>query len=78
MLPGCTHESCRNLCAKDRGMNVTCYLVDEHGIVVLSTMQHLFPPFFKDRGSPMGQPLYKVIYFLFYFLIKDISSIAIF
>ncbi len=60
MLPGCKHESCRNLCSRTRHMNVTCYLVDENGIVVLSTMERLLPRFFKERDTPMGQPLYKV------------------
>lgn len=60
MLPGCQHESCKNLCSKNRGMNVTCYLVDEHGIVILSTMERLLPRMYKDRETPMGKPLYKV------------------
>ena len=60
MLPDCTHHTCKNLCSEQRAMNVTCYLVDEHGIVVLSTMQRLLPKFFKERETPMGQPLYKV------------------
>ena len=62
MLPDCKHESCRNLCSRRRGMNVTCYLVDEHGIIVLSTMEHLLPKFYKvqQRDTPMGKPLQQV------------------
>lgn len=60
MMPGCEHESCRNLCSRNRGMNVTCYLVDEHGIIVLSTMERLLPKFYKERDTPMGKPLQQV------------------
>jgi hypothetical protein len=59
--PGCNDASCKNLCSPERGMNLTCYLVDEHGIVVLATerqseskVNRLF------REPAMGQPLYKV------------------
>ncbi len=55
--PPCHHHTCRNLCSATRGMNVTCYLVDEHGTVVMSTIERLF----KTAKEPvMGQPLYKV------------------
>ena len=57
MAPNCNQNSCRNLCSPKRGMNITCYLVDEHGFVVLSTSERLS----KQIKEPiMGQPLYKV------------------
>lgn len=56
-MPDCDHITCKNLCSQKRGMNVTCYLVDEHGIVVLSTQERIS----KQVKEPvMGQPLYKV------------------
>ena len=55
--PNCNHSTCRNPCSMKREMNITCYLVDEHGIVVMSTMERLS----KQTKEPiMGQPLYKV------------------
>lgn len=58
LVPDCDHITCKNLCAQKRGMNVTCYLVDEHGIVILSTQEKIS----KQIKEPvMGQPLYKVI-----------------
>jgi hypothetical protein len=59
MDPNCMNNSCRNLCSPKRGMNLTCYLVDEHGIVVLATERQQD----KSRLSKepiMGQPLYRV------------------
>ena len=54
--PPCHHHTCRNVCADKRGMNVTCYLVDEHGTVVISTTERL-----KGVKEPvMGQSLFKV------------------
>lgn len=56
-MPDCDHITCKNLCSQKRSMNVTCYLVDEHGIVVLSTQERIS----KQVKEPvMGQPLYKV------------------
>ena len=47
------NETCFNLCQRKTGVNVTCYLVDQHGIVVIT-----------NGGSlgylAMGQPLYKI------------------
>ena len=57
MVPNCEEASCRNLCSPKRGMNVSCYLVDEHGIVVLSTSERLSK---QNREPIMGQPLFKV------------------
>jgi hypothetical protein len=57
MLPNCADSTCRNLCSPKRGMNVSCYLVDEHGIVVLSTSERLSK---QNREPVMGMPLYKV------------------
>ncbi|CAF0767770.1 unnamed protein product [Brachionus calyciflorus] len=56
MKPDCDHVTCRNLCSQKRGMNLTCYLVDEHGIVVLSTQERVS----RHQKEPIGQPLYKV------------------
>lgn len=57
LVPDCDHITCKNLCSPKRGMNVTCFLVDEHGIVVLSTQEKIS----KQVKEPvMGQPLYKV------------------
>lgn len=57
MVPECEHATCKNLCSHKRGMNVTCYLVDEHGIVVLSTQERISK---LVKEPVMGQPLYKV------------------
>ncbi len=54
--PPCHHHTCRNLCSSTRGMNVTCYLVDEHGTVIISTVERL-----KNIKEPvMGQSLSKI------------------
>lgn len=65
MQENCDHITCRNLCSQKRkeAMNLTCYLVDEHGIVVLSTQapSERFPDKIgRSREHAMGQPLYKV------------------
>lgn len=57
MMPNCADPACRNVCSPKRGMNVSCYLVDEHGIVVLSTSERLSK---QNREPVMGMPLYKV------------------
>ena len=57
MVPNCQEPACRNLCSPKRGMNVSCYLVDEAGIVVLSTNERLSK---QNREPVMGMPLYKV------------------
>ena len=47
------NETCFNICQRKPGVNVTCYLVDHHGIVVITnggSLGHL----------AMGQPLYKI------------------
>lgn len=56
MTPDCDHITCRNLCSLKRGMNLSCYLVDEHGIVVLSTQERVS----RQIKEAIGQPLYKV------------------
>ncbi|RNA43660.1 hypothetical protein BpHYR1_031945 [Brachionus plicatilis] len=56
MRPGCDHVTCRNLCSLKRAMNLSCYLVDEHGIVVLSTQERVS----RQIKEPIGLPLYKV------------------
>lgn len=53
--PDCDNqESCMNICDKRTGINVTCYLVDEHGIVVLSNNNQTV------LKEIVGQPLYKI------------------
>ena len=53
--PDCNdQESCMNLCDKRSGINVTCYLLDEHGIIVLSNNNQTV------LKEIVGQPLYKV------------------
>ena len=43
MQANCQTQACRNLCSSRRAMNLTCYLVDEHGIVVLATEKPAAP-----------------------------------
>lgn len=47
----CEGEAC-SLCSNNSGLiNITCYLVDEHGIVVLSN---------SESTTMINQPLYKI------------------
>jgi hypothetical protein len=50
----CPNGVCQNLCSKHRSLNVSCYLVDEHGIVVLSTSERA-----NRKEAIVGLPLYK-------------------
>jgi hypothetical protein len=53
--PNCNNQSsCMNLCDKRSGLNVTCYLLDEHGIIVLSNNNQTI------LKEIVGQPLYKI------------------
>jgi len=53
--PNCNdQESCMNICDKRSGINVTCFLLDEHGIIVLSNNNQTV------LKEIVGQPLYKV------------------
>ena len=45
----CSSGFCQNICGKNRSMNVTCYLIDEHGVVILST----------NEKPIVGLPLYE-------------------
>ena len=50
---GDNNETCFDLCQRKADVNVTCYLVDQHGIVVVTnggSIGHL----------AVGQPLYKI------------------
>lgn len=47
----CEGDACVNVCNKRPELNVTCYLVDEHGIVVLTN---------TEQYAVIGQPLYKI------------------
>ena len=49
----CDQDSCSNLCSSP-DLNVTCYLVDEHGIVIMSNQ------IAQNNNSVISQPLYKV------------------
>ena len=49
--PSCDNETCFNVCNRKESLGVTCYLVDEHGIVVLSN---------SEQTTMIGQPLYKI------------------
>lgn len=48
----CKDESCINICSR-QDLNATCYLVDEHGIIVLANDK-------KKNQDVVGQLLYKV------------------
>jgi hypothetical protein len=50
----CSNGSCKNLCSKDRRLNVTCYLIDEHGILVTTSSNN---PLVEKR---IGMPFYKL------------------
>jgi hypothetical protein len=47
----CNGEACTTICNRKNMLNLTCYLVDEHGIVVLSN---------SEQPAKIGQPLYKI------------------
>lgn len=51
----CADDSCVNICSRRADLNVSCYLVDEHGIIVLDNADHRQ----KDKDV-IGQLLYKV------------------
>lgn len=44
------HESYENVCNSNADLNVTCYLLDETGSIILTND--------KDRGSVIGRPFY--------------------
>lgn len=46
----CQDDSCINICNRTSNLNFSCYLVDEHGFVVLTNSEQYW----------VGQPLYKV------------------
>ena len=45
----CSSGFCPNICSKNRTLNVTCYLIDEHGVVISST----------NEKPIVGLPLYE-------------------
>ncbi len=47
----CNGEYCSTICNRKNNLNLTCYLVDEHGIVVLTN---------SEQPAKIGQPLYKI------------------
>lgn len=51
----CTDDSCVNICSRRADLNVTCYLVDEHGIIVLDNAD-----LGRKDKDVIGQLLYKV------------------
>lgn len=52
--PDCEDQSCMNVCDKRHGLNVTCYLLDEHGIIILANENQTV------LKEIVGQPLYKI------------------
>ncbi|CAF0767753.1 unnamed protein product [Brachionus calyciflorus] len=47
----CEGENCTNICSKKSDLKVSCFLVDEHGFVLMTN---------TEQYSAIGQPLYKV------------------
>lgn len=64
----CADESCQNICSRGTASSsVTCYLVDEHGIIVLDNQDEIE----KKEQDVIGQLLYKVNPWLMLQLEKD-------
>jgi hypothetical protein len=47
----CESEDCMNLCHRRAELNLTCYLVDEHAIVIMTN---------SEEPAKVGQTLYKI------------------
>ncbi len=62
----CQDDSCKNICSRRADLNVTCYLVDESGIIVLDNDDYA-----KKDNDVIGQLLYKVNPWLMLQLEKD-------